>query len=399
MPSITLYAQVHQPYRLSRFRVFDIGGDGGPFDDALNAAVVRRVAAKCYLPATRLLTRLVRETDGEFRLALSLTGTLLEQLKAHAPEALEAFQSLVATGHVELLGETYHHSLSALKDHDEFRAQAGLHRAALERHFGAAPRVFRNTELIYWDGLAPAIADMGFEGVLMEGADHVLRGRSPNHAYTAAGVPGLRLLPRNYSLSDDIGFRFSNRDWPAWPLRAETYAEWLHAGGGDSVHLFLDYETFGEHQWEETGIFGFLARLPHECRTRGMPFATPSELLDRPTMGALSVDRPTSWADTERDVSAWLGNPLQDAAHDRLYALRGAALAAGGEALDTWRRLTTSDHVYYMCTKWFADGDVHTYFSPFETPYDAFISYMNALGHLELMLGRPADAPLARAAA
>lgn len=383
MPSICLYAQVHQPYRLRRFRVFDIGGEEGPFDDALNAQVVRRVAAKCYLPATRLLTRLVRESGGEFRLALSLTGTLLEQLEAHAPEALEAFQELAATGCVELLGETYYHSLSGLVHPEEFRAQVGLHRRLIGRHFGQEPGVFRNTELIYRDGLGPAIAEQGFRGVLMEGADHLLRGRSPNLVYDAAGVPGLRLIPRNYSLSDDVGFRFSNREWPGWPLTADTYAEWLHAGGGDSVHLFLDYETFGEHQWEETGILDFLAHLPAACRARGMPFATPSELLDRPSGGVLSVERATSWADTERDVSAWLGNPLQDSAHERLYALRDLALAAGGETLETWRRLTTSDHVYYMCTKWFADGDVHTYFSPFETPYDAYIAFMNALAHME----------------
>ncbi len=399
MTDICLYGQVHQPYRLRRYGLFDIGSGAGYFDDDLNAHVVRRVADKCYLPAARRLTRLVEETGGAFRLALSLSGTLLEQLERWAPHALEAFQALVATGRVELLGETYYHSLSALRDPAEFDDQVRAHRRALARHFDTVPRVFRNTELIYWDALAPRIAALGFTGALMEGADQVLGWRSPNMVYGAAEAPDLRLLPRNYRLSDDIGFRFSNRAWSEWPLRAERHAEWLREAGGDSIHLFLDFETFGEHHWEESGIFAFLERWPQECLDRGLRFATPSELTGRAPVAPLAVRRPTSWADTERDVSAWLGNPLQDAAHDRLYALRGAALAAGGDALAAWRRLTTSDHVYYMCTKWFADGDVHTYFSPFETPYDAFIAYMNVLGDLEVALDAATPEPAQGAAA
>jgi alpha-amylase len=258
----------------------------------------------------------------------------------------------------------------------------------VERLFGVRPSVFRNTELIYWDGLAPDIARLGFTGVLMEGADHVLGWRSPNYVYAAAAAPELRLLPRNYRLSDDVGFRFSNRDWDGWPLRADTYASWLAACGGESVHLFLDFETFGEHHWAETGVLDFLAHLPAACRRLGLRFVSPATLTGRQPVAVLQVGRPTSWADAERDVTAWLGNQLQTAAHARLYQLRQRVLAHGDSVLlDGWRRLTTSDHVYYMCTKWFADGDVHAYFSPFESPYDAFIAFMNVLGDLELALG------------
>jgi len=384
MPEICLYAQVHQPFRVRRFRLFDIGTGTAPFDDELNARILRRVAEKCYLPANALLERLLRSGEADFRLALSLTGTLVEQLQHWAPETLESFQRLVATGRVELLGETYYHSLASLGDEEEFREQVARHREMLRAVFGVEPRVFRNTELIYWDGLAPVIADMGFDGVMVEGADRVMEWRSPNHVYEAATAPGLRLLPRNYRLSDDVGFRFSQQSWDGWPVTADKYAEWLAGSTGDSVHLYVDYETFGEHQWAETGIFDFLAHLPGACARRGLRFASPSELARRPAVGTLSFAAPTSWADLERDTTAWLGNRLQSAAHGRLYGLRDRARAAGARAdLETWRRLTTSDHVYYMCTKWFADGDVHKYFSPYATPYDAFVAYMNVAEDLE----------------
>jgi alpha-amylase len=384
VPDVCLYFQVHQPHRLRRFRVFDIGCARDPFADEENRRILRRVADKCYRPANALLAELIRRSDGRFRLALSLSGVLLEQLAAWAPETLESFQALVETGSVELLGETYYHSLAALADPAEFSAQVELHRSALGRWFGRRPRVFRNTELIYTNALAPAIAALGFRAALVEGADHVLGWRSPNHVYAAATVPGLRILPRNYRLSDDVGFRFSSREWDGWPLTAERWAEWVGSGGGDSVHLFCDYETFGEHQWRETGIFDFLAHLPDAFARRGLRFVQPSDLAARSPVGTLEFPRPTSWADIERDTTAWLGNGLQQAAHARLYRLRDAVLDQGDSSLaERWRRLTTSDHLYYMCTKWFADGDVHKYFSPYETPYDAFITFMNVLQDLE----------------
>jgi alpha-amylase len=395
MPDICLYAQVHQPFRVRKYGLFDIGASTDYFDDGLNRMIVRRVADRCYLPANRLLAELIRRSEGRFRLALSLSGTLLEQLAMWAPDALESFQELVETGGVELLGETYGHSLSGLADRDEFAAQVRLHGRAIARWFGRRPRVFRNTELIYSDALAPEIAALGFRGVMVEGAEHVLRGRSPNHVYSAPDAPSLRLLPRNFQLSDDVGFRFSLQSWDAWPVTADRYADWIAASPGESVHLYLDYETFGEHQWRETGIFDFLRHLPDECLRRGLAFVQPTDLAARAPRAALSFPEPTSWADLERDTSAWLGNRMQRAAHERLYELRPAVLASGDAALlDAWRRLSTSDHVYYMCTKWFADGDVHKYFSPFESPYDAFVAFMNVLQDLaDRVEGQPADRP------
>jgi alpha-amylase len=229
---------------------------------------------------------------------------------------------------------------------------------------------------------------MGFRGMLVEGADHVMAGRSANQVYSATTAPSLRLLPRNYQLSDDVGFRFSQRSWEGWPLTAPKYADWLRQNDGESLNLFLDYETFGEHQWAETGIFDFLGHLPDECFRRGLRFVQPSDLARRAPTGPLSFPRPTSWADQERDTTAWLGNRLQDSAHDRLYRLGRALRQLGDPALlEQWRRLTTSDHVYYMCTKWFADGDVHKYFSPYDSPYDAFVAFMNVLEDLEQRAG------------
>lgn len=393
MKEICLYAQVHQPYRLARFRVFDIGTGAPAFDDAANAEILRRVADKCYLPANARLAQQIRESNGRFKLALSLSGVLLEQLERWAPDALASFQDLVATGGVEVLGETYYHSLAALAGEAELVEQVERHRRMIERLFHRRPTVFRNTELIYWDGLAPLVRRLGFAAMLCEGADHVLGWRSPNHVYAAHDEPALRLLPRNYRLSDDVGFRFSQRGWDGWPVTAEKYADWIAASPGASVHLFLDYETFGEHQWSETGIFDFLSALPQACFARGVGFVHPGTLARRPPVAPLRFPRPTSWADQERDLTAWLGNRLQEAAHRRLYELREPVRSTGNASLvERWRRLTTSDHVYYMCTKWFADGDVHKYFSPYESPYDAFVAFMNVLEDLE-------QAVLAQAAA
>jgi alpha-amylase len=375
--------------------VFDIGNGARYFDDQRNGEILRRIADKCYIPANTLLARLIADSHGDFRIAMSLSGTLLDQLAVHAPDALDSFRALIATGAnplvsgesrggVELLGETYYHSLAALVEPREFTEQVERHRSAIERLFGQRPRVFRNTELIVSDAMLPAVRDLGFDAALAEGAAHVLDGRSPTFVYEAAAAPGLKLLTRHYPLSDDVAFRFSARGWNQWPLHADTYADWLAATPGDCVNLFMDYETFGEHQWEETGIFAFLARLPDEARARGIRFLHPSTLAGRPPVDRLVFGRPTSWADQERDVSAWLGNPMQRAAHDRLYGLRDAVLGAGDPvAIEYWRRLTTSDHYYYMATKEHSDGEVHAYFSPYSSPYDAFIRFMNVMQDVE----------------
>lgn len=396
MKDVCLYFQVHQPYRLKRYRLFDVGSGADYFDEDLNRSIMRRVAEKCYVPTNRLLADLIRSTDGRFRVAMSLTGVVLEQLAAYAPDALQSFRELVDTGGVELLGETYYHSLASQGDVHEFEAQVALHRDAIEREFGLRPTVFRNTELVYSDAMGSAIARQGFRAALVEGAPRVLGWRSPNYVYRAATVPNLRLLPRHFRLSDDIGFRFSNRAWEGWPLTAERYARWLAASPGDSVHVFLDYETFGEHQWADTGIFEFLAHLPDECARHGVGFVHPSTLASRPAVDTLAFAFPTSWADEDRDVTAWLGNRMQKAAFERLYRLRFRVMQAEDpDCVTRWRRLTTSDHLYYMCTKWFADGDVHKYFSPYETPYDAFIVFMNAMQDLEQLLDRPLERSVA----
>jgi alpha-amylase len=386
MTDICMYFQVHQPPRLHDYRIFDIGHEHHYFDSHKNAAIMRQVADRCYLPANALLSRLMAETDGAFKVAMSLSGALIEQLP---PDALESFQSLVATGGVELLGETYYHSLAALADEQEFCQQVELHRALIQRLFGQRPRVFRNTELIISDDIARAIQRFGFDAALVEGADHVLHGRAPTQVFGSHAAPGLRFLARHYRLSDDIAFRFSTRDWSEWPLMADRYADWLAATPGDCINLFMDYETFGEHQRAETGIFEFLGALPHECAKRGLTFVHPSTLAARAPADTLTFARPTSWADVERDVSAWLGNRMQRAAHQRAYALADAVAATGRASLmEDWRRLTTSDHFYYMATKEHSDQTVHAYFSPYDSPYDAFIRYMNVMQDLEQVAAR-----------
>jgi alpha-amylase len=388
---VCFYFQVHQPSRLRRYGVLDVGRRHDYFDTALDEQIARKVAGRCYVPMNQLLLELVERHGGRFRASFSISGSALEQLERWAPDAIESFQALARTGCVEILGETYHHSLSFLASRDEFDAQVERHGAKVEALFGARPTVFRNTELVYADALAPHIEKLGFRGVLAEGADHVLGWRSPNFVYAAPGS-GARLLLKNYRLSDDIAFRFGDRNWGGHPLSAEKFAGWIHAvnGCGDLVNLFMDYETFGEHQWESTGIFEFMRRLPdHVLDHADAAFVTPSQAIERHApISALSFPRFTSWADAERDLTAWLGNAMQVSAHRSLYELRDAVIASGDAGLiEDWRRLTTSDHFYYMCTKFFADGDVHKYFSPYESPYEAHIAFMNSLADVALRAG------------
>lgn len=386
MASVCFYFQVHQPYRLRNYTIFDT--DGYYFDDIKNRQICRKVADKCYLPANRLMLELIHKTEGRFKIAYSITGTLLEQLADYAPEVLESFQRLADTGCVEFLSETYYHSLSSLFSRDEFFEQINLHTQAVERYFNQQPRVFRNTELIYNNEIARWISESGeFDGILAEGADHILGWRSPNYIYQSAGCDNLKLMLKNYRLSDDIAFRFSNKGWNQYPLNAEKYAGWINAvnGNGYVVNLFMDYETFGEHQWADTGIFDFMRRLPDEIlRNPDNDFKTPSEAIScYPSVGELDFPCTVSWADIERDLSAWRGNPMQENALSELFALAGKVKNAGcPEILDNWRKLQCSDHFYYMCTKYFADGDVHKYFNPYESPYDCYIIFMNVLNHL-----------------
>lgn len=389
MPSVCFYFQVHQPYRLRPYGMFDIGRRRDYFDAPLDEAVMRKVADKCYRPMNALVEELVARTDGRFRAAYSITGTALEQMERWAPDVIASFRRLAQSGSIELLAETYHHSLSFLASRDEFEEQVQLHSAKIEQLFGVRTRVFRNTELIFSNAVARRVRDLGFAGVLAEGADRVLGWRSPHFLYSAKGTPDLPVLLKSYRLSDDIAFRFGNRGWEGWPLTPEKFASWLQRvnGCGETINLFMDYETFGEHQWAETGIFDFMRKLPEAIFAhRDMKFATPSEVIaEFAPRAELDVHEFVSWADTERDLTAWLGNAMQGSALSSLYALREQVLACGdAQALEDFRRLTTSDHFYYMCTKFFADGDVHKYFSPYESPYEAHIAFMNALSDLSL---------------
>jgi alpha-amylase len=385
MASVCIYFQVHQPFRLRRYSVFDT--DRFYFDDAKNADICRKVAHKCYLPAGRLLLNLIRRHEGRFRLAFSITGCAVEQLRAWCPEVLDLFKELAATGCVEFLAESYYHTLSFLYSKEDFREQVEMHGRMVKDLFGQSPRVFRYTELVYSNELARFVGHMGFDGILAEGADHILGFRSPNFVHCPPHTANLSLLLKNYRLSDDIAFRFSNQQWQQWPLTAEKFARWVNQinGNGQVCNLFMDYETLGEHQWAETGIFQFLEHLPGEIlKHADNDFLTPSQVVDRyQPVGEIDVPNYTSWADVERDLSAWLGNSMQSNAAHELYKLEPVIRANGDQLLMAdWRRIASSDHFYYMCTKFFADGDVHKYFSPYESPYDSFINFMNVLDNL-----------------
>jgi alpha-amylase len=399
MIPVCLYFQVHQPPRLRRYNYFDVGREHHYFDDGANRAILSRVAERSYRPATAMLARLL-ERHPRFAVAFSLSGCLLEQLAAWAPDVLEAFRRLAASpgGRVEILAETSHHSLAWLAALREFEAQIALHGREVGEKLGKEPTVFRNTELIYSDALAAFLEGKGYRGVLADGVAPLTGPRTARRVYRAATPRGLPLLLRDYRLSDDIAFRFSNRGWNEWPLTAEKYDRWVSRLEGDVVSLFMDFETFGEHQGKETGIFEFFEDwVGRHLAHRGAAFLTPSEAIARlPHGDRLLSPRTLSWADEARDVSAWQGNDLQRDALKRLFALEGRVKAAGApEVLSDFRNLTTSDHFYYMATKSAEDGQVHAYFSPHESPYEAYIAFMHVLSDLERRLPRPRRRPFA----
>lgn len=385
MRTVCFYFQVHQPFRVKPYRFFEIGEDHYYWDDFLNRNVVRKVAQKCYLPMNALLLDLIHKYQGKFKVAFSLSGTFLDQIEAYAPDVLESFQKLVATGHVELLNETYSHSLASLKSKEEFFGLVQKHQTKIKELFnGYTPKVFRNTELIYSDQIGAMVSELGYEAILTEGAKHVLGWKSPNYVYNNSINPNLKVLLKNFLLSDDIAFRFSNKTWADYPLTTDKFVSWLNAIPKEEqvVNLFMDYETFGEHQWAETGIFEFMRHLPEAIfKNSNFGFSTPSEVVEKSkSVGAIHVPVPISWADEERDLTAWLGNEMQNEAFERLYEQeRYVKKLDDPEIQRDWEYLQTSDHFYYMCTKFFSDGSVHEYFSPYDTPYDAFINYMNAL--------------------
>ena len=387
--SICLYFQVHQPNRLRLYRFFDIGKDSHYYDDFANRTILRRIAQRCYLPMNALLLDMIRNNNGAFKVAFSISGSVLEQFDRYAPEVIESFRRLADTGCVEFLSETYYHSLVALSSPAEFRHQVLKHKEAIEHYFGVTPQTFRNTELIYSDEIGSMVADLGFKTMLTEGAKHVLGWKSPNYVYSCALEPKLSLLLKNSTLSDDIAFRFSDKNWADWPLTGEKYLGWLKASAANDeiVNLFMDYETFGEHQKAQSGIFDFMKYLPEVVIGDGeFEFVTPAEAGKKhKAVAALDVPDAISWADEERDLSAWLGNELQNDAFNKLYSITEKLSIVNNEELwSDFGHLQESDHFYYMCTKFFSDGAVHKYFNPYDTPYEAFINYMNILSDFML---------------
>ncbi len=381
--------------RVRKYRVFDVGQNSSYFNDESgtslnNKAIIEKVAGKCYLPANAVLLENIKNNP-EFKASFSISGVALEQFEKYKPEVIDSFRALVDTGNVELLSETYHHSLASIYNEEEFENQVKLHRKKIRDLFGVTPSVFRNTELIYSNEIAKMAEKMGYKGILAEGADHILGWRSPAFVYKPTDCQNIKLLLKHYRLSDDIAFRFSQQSWKGWPLTAPKFADWVssHNGNGHTINLFMDYETFGEHQWEDTGIFEFLKYLPAEIlKNPDNNFATPSEVIDRyEAVGELDVPYPISWADMERDLSAWMSNDLQKQALETVYDFGKEIVNIDDwQLIEDWRKLQTSDHFYYMCTKWWNDGDVHKYFSPYESPYEAFIAYMNVMQDLRLRL-------------
>ncbi len=393
MRTICFYFQVHQPQRLRRYRFFDIGNDHYYYDDYANRSIMKRIAEKCYLPANEMMLSLIKKHGNKFKISFSITGTALNQFEQYSPEVLDSFVKLAETGNVEFLTETFSHSLASLKSKDEFFQQVELHSKHIEELFKQKPKVFRNTELIYSDGIGEMVAEMGYRAMLTEGAKHILGWKSPNYLYYNAYNPKLKILLKNYKLSDDIAFRFSDKNWGGWPLTTSKYVSWLKELPADEeiINLFMDYETFGEHQWEETGIFDFMSELPGAIlKEPGFSFSTPSEVAkNNQPVASLNVPYPISWADEERDLTAWLGNELQNDAFNKLYALQPLlGKIQYADLLKDWQNLQNSDHFYYMCTKFFSDGAVHSYFNPYNSPYDAFINYMNVLSDFSNRLNK-----------
>lgn len=392
--AIVLYLHVHQPYRVRHYTIFDTGVNHDYFGadyhaQTSNERILHKVAEKSYLPTNQRLLQLLHEYP-EFRLSLSITGTVLEQLERWSPAALQSFKDLASTGQVEFVAETYHHSLAFFYSRAEFEMQVRMHREKIQQLFGQTPQVFRNTELAYNNDVAYWADKAGYKGILAEGWDKVLGWRSPNFVYRPTYTDNIRLLMKNYKLSDDIAFRFGDRNWVGWPLTADKFSHWLsETGEATNFNLFMDYETFGEHQWHESGVLDFLLHLPKEwLKAPDHTFMTVSEAIDAfEPVDQVDMPQTVTWADTERDLTAWLGNAMQTSSISALYELQEPIIASGDlELIEDWRRLQTSDHFYYMCTKWSNDGDIHAYFSPYNTPYEAYIAFMNAYHDLKYRL-------------
>ena len=392
MRAICLYLHIHQPIRYREYSIFDVGNDSNYYYDNYNGRqsnerIFKKVAKKSYYPMLNLLSENMDKYP-EFKVSLSITGTWLEQAEKWEPDLIRIIRRMVDSKQAEIVGETYYHSLAYFYNLDEFNDQVKMHAETIKRLFGVEPKVFRNTEFAYNDSLARWAEAQGYEAILAEGWDKILGWRSPNHVYRPIGCKNIKLLLKNYRLSDDIAFRFSNRNWSEWPLTVPKYQRWLDDDclRGNLLNLFMDFETFGEHQWKDTGIFDFMNTLiPSWLSEYENKFVTVSEAakLEEP-VDEISMPDTVTWADTERDLSAWLSNSMQCAAMDQVYGLREAALNThDGKLISDWRYLTTSDHPYSMCTKYWNDGDVHAYFSAYASPYESFMYYMNVIRDIE----------------
>lgn len=390
MKAICLNFQVHQPFRFRRYRFFDIGNDHYYYDDYSNETIMRKMADHAYLPANKVLLDLIRKNKNAFKVSFTISGIALEQLDLYAPEVLDSFIELAETGQVEFLAAPYAHSLISLKSPEAFKAQVQKQAALIQKYFGQEPKVFCNTEKIYSDDISSVVADMGYNAMLTEGPKHVSGWKSPNYLYCSAASPKLKVLMRNFQMSDDLSFRFSNQAWSEYPLTPEKYVRWMTSNPKDEiVNLFMDYETFGEYQRESTGIFKFLQELPEAVsKYSKFKFATPSEIADAfQPISIVSVPYPISWSNEERDLSIWLGNELQQEAFNKLYKLEQRMQYVDDPALrKDWEYLQVSNHFYYMNTKFFSDGSPQRTYNPFESPYEAFINYMNVLSDFELRL-------------
>ncbi len=391
MKTICLFFQVHQPFRHRRYRFFDIGNDHYYYDDYSNDAIMRKIADKSYLPGNELFLDLIDKLEGKLKIAFSITGTALEQFELYAPEVIDSFRDLAKTGCVEFLSETYSHSLSALKDIDTFKDQVKQHDEKIFGLFGQKPRVFRNTEMIYSNDIGEEVFKMGYPAMLTEGAKQILGWKSPNFLYVNAANPRLKVLMRNFKLSDDLAFRFSNKNWSEYPLTAEKYINWLLNldKSEEVINLFLSYDTFGEKQAAESGIFQFISAFTEQVvKSDQLVFATPSEVVNRlQPVSAVNVPGSISWADEERDLTAWLGNEMQKEAFNKLYELsKRMKRCKDQDLLKDWNYLQASDHFYYMSTKHSLDGNINRSENPFDSPYEAFINYMNVLSDFKLRL-------------
>ena len=392
MKTICFYLNVHQPIRLRTYRFFDIGASDYYFDDYQNRYIVRRMSERSYLPMNNLLMQLIEKYEGKFKLALSISGVTLDLFEKYAPDTLESFKRLVATGCVEIVGETYAHSFASLFKKAEFERQVKLQNQALKKHFGVKPKVFCNSELVYSDEIGAMVADLGFKAVITEGAKHILGWKSPNFVYANALNDKLAVLLRNYSLSEDIVMRFSNKQWSEYPLTAEKYVSWMLATGEGQqcINLCMDYEAFGDHHTADTGIFDFMQALPQQVfNSQQLQFGTPSEVVaQNKPVAAIHVPLPISWIDEERALTRWTVNDLQRDAFDKLYNLQIPLRSKNQTLQEAYMAMQDCSNFYYMNMGNLAVDMTNKYTNPYGSAYQAYINYMNIISDMQIRTGK-----------